>query len=67
MAAFYKENLNVDAVVTLVQSYYKAFLHSSSFEAAAIEHLTKNFGDAGCKIAELVMDPFAGKLAAKAG
>ena len=67
MAAFYKENLNVDAVVTLVQSYSKAFLHSSSFEAAAIEHLTKNFGDAGCKIAELVMDPFAGKLAAKAG
>jgi hypothetical protein len=56
MAALYKDNLDIDAIVKLVQSYSKAFLHSSSFEAAAIESLTKNFGDPACKVAELVMD-----------
>ncbi len=56
MAAFHRENWNTQHAVKLVQSYAKAFLHSSSFEAAAIEHLEKNDGDPACKIAELVMD-----------
>ena len=55
MAALHKDHLNVH-VVKLVQSYSKAFLHSSSFEVAAIEYLEKNIGDAARKVAELVMD-----------
>jgi lysine-N-methylase len=56
MAALHKENLNIEHAVRLVQSYSKAFLHSSSFEAAAIEYLEKNVGEPACKVAQLVMD-----------
>jgi lysine-N-methylase len=56
MAALHKENLNVEHAAKLVQSYSKAFLHSSSFEAAAIEYLEKNVGEPTRKVAELVMD-----------
>jgi lysine-N-methylase len=56
MAAHYKDNLSIDHAVKLVQSYSKAFLHSTSFEAAAIEYLEKNAGDFARKIPELVMD-----------
>jgi len=56
MAALYKENLNIEHAVRLVQSYSKAFLHSISFEAAAIEYLEKNVGEPARRVAELVMD-----------
>src|SRR5665213_705690 len=56
MAALHKDNLNLQHAVKLVQSYSKAFLHSSSFEAAAIEYLEKNVGEPACRVAELVMD-----------
>ena len=56
MAALHKENLSIHHVVKLVQSYSKAFLHSTSFEAAAIEYLEKNVVDPARKVAELVMD-----------
>jgi lysine-N-methylase len=56
MAALYKNNLSVHQVVKLVQSYSKAFLHSTSFETAAIAYLEKNVGDPASKVAELVMD-----------
>ncbi len=56
MAALHKDNLNIQHAIKLVQSYSKAFLHSSSFEAAAIEYLEKNLGDPARKVAELVMD-----------
>ena len=55
MAALHKDNLGTQHVVKLVQSYSKAFLHSTSFEVAAIEYL-KNVGHAEGKVAELVMD-----------
>jgi len=56
MAALHKDNLSTQHVVKLVQSYSKAFLHSTSFEAAAVEYLEKNVGDPVHKVAELVMD-----------
>lgn len=56
MAALHKDNLSIEHVVKLVQSYSKAFLHSTSFEAAAIKYLKENVGDPSSKIAELVMD-----------
>jgi len=55
MAAFHRNNLSIQHTVKLVQSYSKAFLHSTSFEAAAIEYLGKNLGDPARKVAELVM------------
>jgi lysine-N-methylase len=54
MAALYKDNLTADHAVKLVQSYSKAFLHSTSFDTTALEYLEKNAGDH--KVAELVMD-----------
>jgi lysine-N-methylase len=56
MAALHKDSLHIQHAVKLVQSYSKAFLHSSSFEAAAIEYLEKNVGDPARKVPELVMD-----------
>jgi lysine-N-methylase len=56
MAALYKDNLSVDRVVKLVQSYSKTFMHSSSFETVAIEYLDKNAGDPSGRIAALVME-----------
>jgi len=56
MAALHKDNLSTQHAVKLVQSYSKAFLHSSSFETAAIEYLEKSVGDPARKVAELVMD-----------
>jgi lysine-N-methylase len=41
MAALHKDNLGIDHAIKLVQSYSKSFLHSSSFEAVAIELLGK--------------------------
>jgi hypothetical protein len=56
MAALHKDNLSVHHVVKLVQSYSKAFLHSSSFEATAIDFLEKNSGDAAHQIAGLLVN-----------
>lgn len=56
IAALHKDNLSTQHVVKLVQSYSKAFLHSTSFEAAAMEYLEKNVGDPADKVAALVMD-----------
>jgi hypothetical protein len=56
IAALYKDNLRVDHAIKLVQSYSKAFLHSSAFEKAAIEYLHKNIEDPASKIAVLIMD-----------
>lgn len=56
IAALYKDSLKVDHAIKLIQSYSKAFLHSSSFEKAAIEYLHKNIEDPPSKIAVLVMD-----------
>jgi hypothetical protein len=55
-AALYKDSLSVDHAVKLVQSYSKAFLHSSSFEMVAIEYLEKNVGDPSGRIGALVME-----------
>jgi lysine-N-methylase len=56
MAGLHKDNLNMEHAVKLVQSYSKAFLHDTSFEAAAIKYLENNVGDPAGKVAELVMD-----------
>ena len=56
MAALHKDNLSTQHAVKLVQSYSKAFLHSTSFEAAAIEYLAKNAGDSPRTLAVLMMD-----------
>jgi lysine-N-methylase len=56
MAALYKDELHVDHAVKLVQSYSKAFLHSTAFEGAAVEHLAKNAGDSSLRLYQLVMD-----------
>ena len=56
MAAQYRDHFTVDCVVKLVQSYAKAFLHSSTFEEAAIDYLEKNAADPAGNIAALVMD-----------
>jgi len=56
MAALHKNSLSADHAVKLVQSYSKAFLHSTAFEGAAIQYLEKNAGDATRGLAQLVMD-----------
>lgn len=56
MAARYKDHLSMQHAVKLVQSYSKAFLHSTAFEATAIAHLEKDAEDAGSRVAKLVMD-----------
>jgi lysine-N-methylase len=56
MAALYKDQLNIDLAVKLVQSYSKAFLHSSSFDDVALEYLRKSPEDPIRKAATLVMD-----------
>lgn len=56
MAAHHKHNLHVNHAIQLVQSYAKAFLHCTSFEAAAVEYLERTVGDPAAKIAALVMD-----------
>jgi lysine-N-methylase len=56
MAALHKDELNVDHALKLVQSYSKAFLHSTSFDDAALEFLKKNPDDPIRKAAVLVMD-----------
>jgi hypothetical protein len=56
MAALHKDKLHVDHAVKLVQSYSKAFLHSTAFEGAAIDYLTKNAGDSSLRLSQLVMD-----------
>jgi lysine-N-methylase len=56
MAALYKDKLGVDHAVKLVQSYSKAFLHSSSFETTAIEYLGEKFEEPASRIAVLIMD-----------
>jgi lysine-N-methylase len=56
MAALHKDTLNTLHAVKVVQSYSKAFLHSTSFEESAIEYLEKTVGDPASKLAELVMD-----------
>jgi lysine-N-methylase len=56
MAAFHKDDLGIDHAVKLVQSYSKAFLHSSPFEAIVIESLGNDTKFPLHKIAALVMD-----------
>ena len=56
MAGRHQEALTMQHAIQLVQSYSKAFLHSTSFEAAAMGYLEKNVGDPASKVAEMVMD-----------
>jgi lysine-N-methylase len=56
MAALHKDNLDIGHAIKLVQSYSKAFLHSSSFETAAIEFLRTNPECSAHGVAALVMD-----------
>ncbi len=56
MAALHKQNLDMGHAVKLVQSYSKAFLHSSSFEAIAIQALRKNVQHPTRIVAALVRD-----------
>ena len=55
MAGRHQDALTIKQAIQLVQSYSKAFLHSTSFEAAAMEYLQKNVGDPATKVAALVM------------
>ena len=55
MAALHKDNLSMQHAVMLVQSYSKAFLHSTAFEASAVEYLNKTIGDPMRKVAELIL------------
>ena len=55
MAALH-QGLNAKQVVQLVQSYSKAFLHSTAFETAAVEYLGNNLKEPASGIAALVMD-----------
>jgi lysine-N-methylase len=56
MAALHEDRLGIDHAVKLVQSYSKAFLHSSTFEGVVIEFLGNNIKFPMHKIAALVMD-----------
>ena len=56
MAALHKDKLSMDHAIKLVQSYAKAFMHSSSFEATALESLGKIAEDPVRQVAMLVMD-----------
>ncbi|MGA2714694.1 MAG: flagellin lysine-N-methylase [Bryobacteraceae bacterium] len=56
MAALHKDDLGLDHAIKLVQSYSKAFLHSSSFEAVVIESLGNDTKFPTHKIMALVMD-----------
>lgn len=56
MAAFHREKFSTELAVKLVQSYSKAFLHSSSFDDMALEFLGKNPETPLRKAAILVMD-----------
>lgn len=56
MAALYEDDLDIDHAIKLVQSYAKAFLHSTSFEAVIIEFLGKNTKLPLHKIAALLVD-----------
>jgi lysine-N-methylase len=56
MASFHKDDLGIEHAVKLVQSYSKAFLHSSSFETAAVDFLKTNAECSTKGIAALVMD-----------
>jgi lysine-N-methylase len=56
MAALHKDNLDIGHAIKLVQSYSKAFLHSSSFETAALEFLGTNAECSTHGVAALVMD-----------
>lgn len=56
MAAFHKDKFGIDHAIKLVQSYSKAFLHNSSFEALAIDLLGKNVEHHTHTVAALVMD-----------
>jgi lysine-N-methylase len=56
MAARYQDTLSLGHVLKLVQSYSKAFLHSTAFEAAAMEYLEKNLGDPARSLENLVME-----------
>ena len=55
MAGRHQDALTIAQAIQLVQSYSKAFLHSTSFEAAAMGYLEKNVGDPASRVAELVM------------
>jgi len=56
MAALHRDELNSDHAVKLVQSYAKAFLHSSSFDSLALEFLHKKAEGPTRLAALLVMD-----------
>jgi len=56
MAALHKDNLGIDDAIKLVQSYSKSFLHSSSFEAVAIEFLARSGESQINTVAALLMD-----------
>ncbi len=56
MAALHKDKLSMDHAIKLVQSYSKAFMHSTAFEAAALESLGKIAESPARKVAILVMD-----------
>ena len=56
MAAQHREKFGVEHAVKLVQSYSKAFLHSSNFDNTASEFFGRNGEDLTRRVAVLVMD-----------
>jgi lysine-N-methylase len=56
MAALHRHDLSFDHAVRLVQSYSKAFQHSSLFETTVIESLNKSAECSTHGVAALVMD-----------
>jgi lysine-N-methylase len=56
LAALHQDDLSIQHAIKLVQSYSKAFMHSTSFEATVIEHLEKDPGNPAGRVAALVMD-----------
>jgi lysine-N-methylase len=56
IAALHQQNLDIRHAIKLVQSYSKAFLHYSSFETLATQHLGKNVQNPSRIVAALVMD-----------
>ena len=64
MAGFHKEAFGMDHVIKLIQSATKAFQHSTSFPARAIDILVNNGLKTGASMAVLVQDLSATDLSA---
>jgi hypothetical protein len=57
MAALYRDDLSVDHVIKLVQSYSRVSMNNTFFATADIEYLEKDGRDPVRKAVELAIEP----------